>query len=624
MQQIKRPEQPHGDKLEAEHLVGRFLNCAIGFWGRSGTWLSWFLSGTLLFIIVLNLATSYGMNVWTREIFDALQKMDSHQILFLSIVYPLLLAVSIFIGVMQVQTRMTVQRRWREWLTNELIDRWFKDGRYYQLNLVSGAPGNPECRLADDVRIATESPVDLVFGLITAVLSAATFVVVLWNIGGALTVHISGMVMTIPGFLVVAAVIQALVASGAMLLVGRRLIIVSEHRNQAEAEYRYVLTRIRENGESIALLQGEHEERNGIDRSFRTVLSAWRNICSETVRTTIVSQSSGYLAGVLPIILCAPKFLDGGMTLGEVMQAASAFTIVLGAFNWLVDNYPRLADWTASTCRIASLQISLDELEHAEVQRVSRTYTKANGPALRLQQLSITLEDRSLITAPDVTIMPGERVMVIGESGSGKTALVRALAGLWPWGKGHIELAAEAKLFFLPQRAYLPSGTLRRGANYPDAPDSRSTEEIAKVLDKVRLSHLVEHLDEERPWDQMLSAGEKQRLAFARLFIHRPDIIVLDEATGALDLESECELMELLSKELERATIVSIGHRSNLEAFQSRKFVIQRGRGGAKLVSDIYFIPRAVSPNGRASMEPLPGWNGSLALLTRPTPASIM
>ena len=173
----------------------------------------------------------------------------------------------------------------------------------------------------------------------------------------------------------------------------------SEHKNQAEAEYRYVLTRLRENGESIALLQGGQDERNGIDRSFRTVLHAW-HICIQTVRTTIVSQGSGYIAGVLPIILCAAKFLDGAMTLGEVMQAASAFTIVLGAFNWLVDNYPRLAEWAASTRRVASLQISLDELDRAEVQRISRIYSKANGPALRSHQLSVTLDDRSLITAP--------------------------------------------------------------------------------------------------------------------------------------------------------------------------------------------------------------------------------
>src|SRR6516225_2396297 len=304
--------------------------------------------------------------------------------------------------------------------------------------------------MADDVRIVTESPVVFVSGMITAVLSAATFIVILWAIGGAFIVHLGGMSITIPGFLVVAALIYAVAASGFMALIGRRFIAVSESKNQAEAEYRYVLTRLRENGESIALLQWEDEERHGVDRSFKIVLRAWRDICIQTMRTTIVSQTSGYIAPVLPI------------------------------------------------------------------------------------------------------------------------------------------------------------------ANYPEDPHSRSVEEIAKVLKKVGLGHLVEHLDEERPWDQTLSGGEKQRLAFARIFLHRPDIIVLDEATAALDSRSEGQLMALLSREFEHATVVSVGHRSELEALHGRKIVLQRGRQGAKLVSDAR-TPKPVLPSGRPRKGLLSRWNSSLA-----------
>jgi vitamin B12/bleomycin/antimicrobial peptide transport system ATP-binding/permease protein len=615
--QIKGPEQPdeYVDELKGRYLLRRFWKNAAGFWGKRGARLSWVLSGILLLIIVLNLATSYGMNVWTRVIFDALQKRDSETVLFLSMVYLPLLGASVFFSVMQVYARMTTQRRWREWLNNHLIDRWLKNGRYYQLNLVGGAHKNPEYRLADDVRVATESPVDFVTGMTTAVLSAATFVVVLWTIGGALTLHFGGMTITIPGFLVVAAVIYAVAASGSMVVIGRRFITVSENKNQAEAEYRYVLTRVRENGESIALLQGEDEERSSVDKSLKAVLRAWRDICIQNMRTTIVSQTSGYIAPVLPIILCAPKFLDGSMTLGEVMQAASAFTIVQAAFNWLVDNYPRLADWTASARRVGSLLGSLDALERAEIGRVGRINRgEGNGAALRLRNLSVTLNDRTPVVAgADVAIMPGEKVLVTGESGSGKSTLVRALAGLWPWGEGDIEMRAGARLFLLPQRAYVPIGTLRRAANYPDAAHSRSVEEIAKVMKKVGLGHLVERLDEEAPWDQTLSGGEQQRLAFARLFLHRPDIIVLDEATAALDSLSQDQLMELLSQEFKEATVVSVGHRSELEAFHDRKIVLQRGRGGATLVSDGYLIPKPVLPSGRSRMGLLPPWNSSFA-----------
>src|SRR5262249_19733877 len=230
------------------------------------------------------------------------------------------------------------------------------------------------------------------------------------------------------------------------------------------------------------------------------------------------------------------------MTLGEVMQAASAFTTVQAAFNWLVDNYPQLAEWTASARRVASLQMSLDEVERAEIGRVGRIMRwDGEAAALRVHNLWGALDGRTLVSG-ERAIMPGEKVLVTGESGCGKSALVRALAGLWPWGEGDIEMPAGAKLLLLPQRPYVPSGTLRRAANYPEAAHSRSVEEIAKVLKKVGLGHLVEHLDEEHPWDQTLSGGEKQRLAFARILLHRPDIVVLDEATGALDSQSEGQL----------------------------------------------------------------------------------
>ena len=593
---IKSAEQPkeNASQLTTRRLLRRFWKGAVGFWGLRGARWSWVLCGVLCLIIVLNLAASYGMNVWTRVIFDALQKRDSDEVLFLSMIYLPLLAVSVLIGVVQVYACMTTQRRWRQWLSTQLVDDWLKNGRYYQLNLVSGGRNNPEYRIADDVRIATEAPVDFVTGMATAVLSAATFIIVLWTIGGPLTVQLDGVAITVPGFLVVAAVIYAVAASGAMAVIGRRFIRVSENKNQAEAEYRYLLTRIRENGESIGLLQGMAEERRGADKSLKTVLQAWRDICIQNMRTTIVSQTSGYIAGVLPIILCAPKFLDSSMTLGEIMQAASAFTIVQAAFNWLVDNYPRLADWIASARRIASLQVSLDALERGEIGRCGRiNRCEAGGAALRLRNVSVALNDgRAIVANADVAITAGQKVLLTGDSGTGKSTLVRAIVGVWPWGEGDIEIPAGAKLFLLPQRPYVPLGTLRRAVNYPDLPSSRSEEEIAKALKTVGLSHFAERIDEDGPWDQVLSGGEKQRLGFAQIFLQRPDIIVLDEATSALDPPSQDRLMSLLSQELKEAIVLSIGHRPELTVFHGRKLVLKHGRRGAKLVSDDDYAPK--------------------------------
>jgi vitamin B12/bleomycin/antimicrobial peptide transport system ATP-binding/permease protein len=582
------------EDLRRRYLLRRFWHTAFRFWTTPGYRIAWLLSAALLAIILLNLAAAYAMNLWNRSIFDALEKKDAATVLHLSLIYFVILAVSVCFSVAQVYTRMTIQRRWRKWMTDSLMVRWLKSGRYYQLNLVGGDHKNPEYRIADDVRIATESPVDFVSGVTHAFLSAATFIVVLWTIGGALSFSLGGMDITIPGFLVVAAVLYAVIASGAMLLIGRRFVAVSENKNQSEAELRYVLTRLRENGESIALIQGEEEERAGVDRALQKVLAAWRSICHQYMKTTVVSGVSGFIAPVLPIILCAPKYLQGEMSLGAVMQAASAFTIVQGAFNWLVDNYPRLADWTASARRTASLMVSLDALERAEqgggVGRIERS-DDGDGAALRLRDLSVTLDDgTAVLDDTDIAIKPGERVLIAGESGTGKSTLVRAIAGLWPWGGGTIEVQKGAKLMLLPQRPYIPIGTLRRAAVYPDAPDSRSVEEVAEALKRVGLEHLVERIDDEAPWDQTLSGGEKQRLAFARIFLHNPDIIILDEATAALDPESQDKLMELLSRQPDNTALVSVGHRPELEAFHNRKVVLERREGGAKLVSDIKLV----------------------------------
>jgi vitamin B12/bleomycin/antimicrobial peptide transport system ATP-binding/permease protein len=583
------------NRLRRRLLLRCFWRSARGFWGSGGDRLAWLLTGTILLTVLLYLAAAYGMNVWNRAIFDALERRDGGTVLYLSLIYVPLLAASVVVMLLQVYARMTTQRRWRAWLNDHLLDRWLKNGRYYQLNLVGGDHQNPEYRIADDVRVATESPVEFATGLLTAILSAATFIVVLWTIGGALTFDLAGVTITIPGFLVVGAVLYAVLASGSMVFIGRRFVTVSENKNQAEAEYRYVLTRLRENGESIAVLGGEEEERSTVDRSLTNVLRRWRQICFQTMRTTIVSQTSSYIAPVLPIILCAPKFLDGTMSLGQVMQAASAFTIVQAAFNWLVDNYPRLADWTASARRVASLMVSLDALERAEegegVARIERT--EGSGAALRLSNLSVTLDTgKAVVKDAEVDIAPGERVLVAGESGTGKSTLVRAISGLWPWGEGSVQVASGAKMFLMPQRAYVPVGTLRRAATYPEPADSKDSEEVADALKRVGLKHLVDRLEEEAPWDQTLSGGEKQRLAFARILLHRPDIVVLDEATSALDPESQDKLMELLTTELDATTIVSVGHRPELEAFHSRKIVLERRRGGARFVTDINLIPR--------------------------------
>ena len=581
------PEE--AEEARKSYLLTRFWISARGYWGQSGDRLAWPFSVGLMLLIIGTVGFQYGINVWNRAIFDAIEKRDSATVFHLT-------ALFVAFGVAQVFARMGIQRRWRAWLSHSVITRWLTNGRYYQLNLVDGDHNNPEYRIAEDLRIATDSPVDFIAGVSSAMLSAATFIVVLWTIGGALTITLGGAAWTIPGFLVIAAIVYAAIASGSIMVIGRRFVQYSEDKNQAEAEFRYTLTRVRENGESIALLGGEDEERDGIDRTFSNVLRQWARLAGQHMRTTLVSQGSSIVAPVVPLLLCAPKFLDGSMTLGQVMQAASAFTIVQSAFGWLVDNYPRLADWNACARRIASLMMSLDGLERAErgdgFGRIKRGETEGEA-MLSLNDLSVTLDDGTAVVGEtEVAIEPGERLLVAGESGTGKSTLVRAIAGLWPWGGGSVNFHPDRRLFMLPQRPYVPSGTLRRAVAYPGAAEDWDVGEICDALHKVGLDHLKDKIEEEAPWDQTLSGGEKQRLAFARLLLHKPDIVVLDEATSALDEKSQDKMMKMVTGELPKATIISVAHRVELEAFHSRKIVLERRKGGAKLVSDVDLIPR--------------------------------
>jgi putative ATP-binding cassette transporter len=318
-------------------------------------------------------------------------------------------------------------------------------------------------------------------------------------------------------------------------------------------------------------------------------MKRWRQYTLQFLRTTVVSQTSQTFVPVVPLILCAPKYLASEMSLGQVMQAASAFVTVQIAFNWLVDNYPRLADWAASARRVASLLVSLERLERSDREGGSRHIVigESERSALELRDLSVTLDDGSVVVNDAVVqIERGQRVLVEGESGTGKSTLVRAISGLWPWGSGEILIQKGARIFLMPQRAYVPLGTLRRATTYPSSPDDVEHDVVCNALEKVGLGYFVERLDEDSHWEHSLSGGEKQRLAFARLLILRPDIVIMDEATSALDPSSQEHLMKRVIEDLPDATLVSVGHRPELEKFHDRKILLAYHADGARLVND--------------------------------------
>lgn len=557
--------------------VGRDLwHLTRAYWLGAERWSAW----AFVVAIVLGNLALVGINLLqnfaTGNVFTALQENDGRQ--FYWAVGELMAAIVAYmlVAVARLLLQQTFQLRWRRWLTDRYLKAWLAHRVFYRMRFLKGVD-NPDQRISEDIRVFIDQTMSLTIGLLSSVAMLATFATLLWNLSGSISVDLGWLAITIPGYMLWAAMLYAGIGSLLAHVIGRPLIRLNNRQQGVEADFRFNLVRLREEAEGITLYGAEERERKQALDRFKALYNNFRLLIRSNARYVLYQLLVSQLAYGLSLLLIAPRYFSGAILLGALVQSSNAFERVNEALSWLIGSYPVYAEWQATTDRLVELSRAVIPDATPELGAHLRD---SSEHATELRNLKISLPDGSDLIAPaNLTLKPHEAVMFIGPSGSGKSTLFRVLAGLWPFAHGELLRPAGAKMLFLPQRPYMPIGPLREAVWFPEPARPERDQDAIAALTTVGLSGMIKRLDETAHWAQILSPGEQQRIAIARALLLKPDWLFLDEVTAAHDEREEAELYRRLMDALPDTTIISIGQRRSLEAFHDRMITLDRSAG---------------------------------------------
>jgi putative ATP-binding cassette transporter len=564
------------------------------YWSSEDRWAAW---GLLLVVVALTLGMVYIsvlFNQWNNTFFTALQDRNNTVFLQQLIGLSWLVGLTILLAVYQIYLNQMLEIRWRRWLTERYLRAWLAKGVYYRMQLVAGETDNPDQRIAEDVHLLISHTLALLIGGLRALVTLVAFVAILWGLSGTLTLALGGFSVTLPGYMVWAAFLYALIGTWLTHWIGQPLVRLNFDKQRCEADFRFGLVRFRENTEGVALYRGEADELRSFRERFEAVATNWWEIMRRQKRLTYFTASYQQAAWIFPSVVAAPRYFMGELTLGGLIQTIGAFSQVQASLSFFVDSYKQIAEWCSVVERLSGFERALERVRIQAETGGGVRHADGEATHLTVEGVDLYLPDgQPLIADVNLSLLRGDTVLLGGASGSGKSTLFRAIAGIWPFGRGEIRGARDGRVLFLPQKPYLPIGTLREAVSYPMPADGVDDLTLREALAAVGLRELGGRLSEVSHWALQLSPGEQQRIAFARALVQKPDWLFLDEATSAVDETTEARLYRLVRERLAGTTVFSVGHRATLRTFHSRQLLVRANGNGPSSIVEVTAVPES-------------------------------